>query len=372
MLINLNQIVNKLESGSRPKGGVKNDCCEIPSLGAEHLNSAGGFNFKNIRFVPLTFFQNQKNGIIDREDILIVKDGATTGKVSFVDNDFPHKKASINEHLFKISINKSLALSKYVFWYLFSDFGKKLILKDFRGATVGGISRGFVNKVKIPLPSVEDQKRIVKILDVVDALRQKRKQAITLLDDYLKSVFLEMFGDPVTNTKKIKTYRGSDLFKFSSGKFNPTKNLSDGFKYPTYGGNGITGYSKDYLIDYDTLVIGRVGAYCGCVHKTSGKIWITDNAIFVKDFKQEVNLEFMNFQFKFLKFNKFADFSGQPKITQKPLDKIEYLVPPLEVQKRFDEIVKKTESLKQKMLIQSQELETEFQALMQKAFKGEL
>jgi len=268
------------------------------------------------------------------------------------------------------SIDESILDIRYLYWFL-SKYVEKL-----RELSIGGVIKYIkLNNLTDPiisLPPLEDQKRIVKILDTADVLRQKRKQAIALLDDYLKSVFLEMFGGPVANSKKIKTYKGSDLFKFSSGKFNPTKNLSKDFKYPTYGGNGITGYSKDYLIDYDTLVIGRVGAYCGCVHKTNGKIWITDNAIFVKDFKQEVNLEFMNFQFKFLKFNKFADFSGQPKITQKPLDKIEYLVPPLEVQKRFDEIVKKTESLKQKMLIQSQELETQFQALMQKAFKGEL
>ena len=269
----------------------------------------------------------------------------------------------------KPELSKNFVI-RFIYYYLFKNIW--ILEKGFKGAGLRHISKSYIENIPIPEFSLEDQKRIAKILDATDALCHKRKQAITLLDDYLKSVFLEMFGDPSTNSKKIRTYRGSDLFKFSSGKFNPTKNLSDDFKYPTYGGNGITGYSKDYLIDYDTLVIGRVGAYCGCIHKTNGKIWITDNAIFVKDFKQEVNLEFMNFQFKFLQFNKFADFSGQPKITQKPLEKTEYLLPFLGDQKKFDEIVKKTESIKQKMLIQLQELEICFQALMQKAFKGEL
>lgn len=322
----------------------------------------------NPKFIKLTNEQ-QKKFILAEGDILISLTG-NVGRVGRIGKE--NLPAVLNQRVGKLIIHSKEVFPDYLFHILNNNLVEAKLIENAKGIAQKNIGSSDIEKIEIPLPSLEDQKRIVKILDAADALRQKRKKVIKLLDDYLKSVFLEMFGDPVTNTKKIKTYRGSDLFKFSSGKFNPTKNLSDGFKYPTYGGNGITGYSKDYLIDYDTLVIGRVGAYCGCVHKTSGKIWITDNAIFVKDFKQEVNLEFMNFQFKFLKFNKFADFSGQPKITQKPLEKTEYLAPPLEAQKIFDEIVKKTEFIKQKMLIQSQELETQFQALMQKAFKGEL
>jgi type I restriction enzyme S subunit len=54
---------------------------------------------------------------------------------------------------------------------------------------------------EIPLPPLEEQKRIVTILDKADAIRQKRQQAIALADDFLRSVFLDMFGDPVTNPK---------------------------------------------------------------------------------------------------------------------------------------------------------------------------
>jgi type I restriction enzyme S subunit len=59
-------------------------------------------------------------------------------------------------------------------------------------------------------------------------------------------------------------------------------------------------------------------------------------------------------------------------LTKQQLEKFKVTCPPIELQNRFAEIVEKTESIKQKMLIQLQELETGFQALMQKAFKGEL
>ena len=59
----------------------------------------------------------------------------------------------------------------------------------------------FLSKVKIPLPPLDEQKRIAAILDKADDLRRKRRHALARLDDLLQSVFLEMFGDPVTNPK---------------------------------------------------------------------------------------------------------------------------------------------------------------------------
>ena len=73
---------------------------------------------------------------------------------------------------------------------------------------------------------------------------------------------------------------GKELFKFSSGKFLPSeRRLNSGI--PVYGGNGIAWYTDTTLIPFDTLVIGRVGAYCGNVRLVKGNKWITDNALYI-------------------------------------------------------------------------------------------
>src|SRR3989344_6060693 len=221
MLTSLDTVIQNLESGSRPKGGVKNGTVGIPSLGAEHLDNTGGFKFGKIKYIPESFFQSQKKGIIEKNDILIVKDGATTGKVSFVGNDFPHEKASINEHLFKITVDKDKVIPKYVFWHLFSGVGLKQVLKDFRGATVGGISRGFVENVLFPIPSLNEQRKIVDHIDQADNLRQKRKESFNLLNEYLKSIYLEMFGDPVTNLHKWEVVKLEDLLSNIDSGWSP-------------------------------------------------------------------------------------------------------------------------------------------------------
>ncbi|MCD4675919.1 MAG: restriction endonuclease subunit S, partial [Desulfobacula sp.] len=195
----LSFVVKELESGARPKGGVSSESGTIPSLGAEHLSNDGGFNFHKNKYITALFYDALKSGKIRINDILIVKDGATTGKVSFVENDFPFKKAAINEHVFRISINFKIGFAKYVYFFLKSIDGKKQILNDFRGATVGGISRQFIESARIPLPPLDDQIRIATILSRVEKLIAKRKESIELLDELLKSTFWEMFGDPVNN-----------------------------------------------------------------------------------------------------------------------------------------------------------------------------
>ena len=143
-----------------------------------------------------------KKGRIRTDDILIVKDGATTGKVSFVGPDFPYSEAAINEHVFRVRVSREKADPRFVFRYLQSPSGQRQIMSDFRGATVGGIGRTFLDKVLLPAVELEEQRRIATILDKADAIRRKREKALALTDDFVRSAFLEMFGDPVLNSKQ--------------------------------------------------------------------------------------------------------------------------------------------------------------------------
>ncbi|KPF99702.1 hypothetical protein IP86_08695 [Rhodopseudomonas sp. AAP120] len=220
----LGQLVAELESGARPKGGASADTGEVMSLGAEHLADDGSFSFKNPKRIPKEFYEKLPGGRVSPGDILIVKDGATTGKTSFVNDDFPFHEAAINEHVFRLSVKPHEADSKYIFRYLASPRGKHEILKDFRGATVGGIGRSFVETVFVPLPPLDEQRRIAAILDKADALRRKRKRAIELIDEALLSVFLERFGDPVVNPKSWRQAPISHVCKVVTGNTPPREN----------------------------------------------------------------------------------------------------------------------------------------------------
>lgn len=201
-LVPLRKLIDSLDSGARPKGGVSNSSGTVPSLGGEHLNSDGGFDWSNPKYIEEDFYCSMDRGRVVRKNILIVKDGATTGKVSFVGDDFPFERSAVNEHVFRLAINEDVAVPEYVFRFLHSGQGTKELLKDFRGATVGGISRDILDKAHIPLPATkEEQRRLAAILDKADAIRRKRREALKLADEFLRTAFLDLFGDPVSNPK---------------------------------------------------------------------------------------------------------------------------------------------------------------------------
>lgn len=177
--VQLSPILEKLESGKRPRGGVNNINEGVPSLGGEHLTYEGGFNFTKIKYVPEEFVLTMTKGIIKKDDILIVKDGATTGKTSFVHEGFPFEKAVINEHIFlcRSSIN---IYPKYLFYYIISPQGQKNINKNIKGSAQGGINTTFSMNFPVALAPKNEQKRIS---NKVERLLNKIDEAKQLIDE---------------------------------------------------------------------------------------------------------------------------------------------------------------------------------------------
>lgn len=103
----LNEITDLITSGQRPKGGVRNIAEGIPSLGGEHINNLGFVAQRELKYIPVEFHKSHLDSKVLPNDILLVKDGATTGKVGFVPEDYPYKEANINEHLFIIRVSKN-------------------------------------------------------------------------------------------------------------------------------------------------------------------------------------------------------------------------------------------------------------------------
>ncbi|MBY6269792.1 restriction endonuclease subunit S [Parageobacillus thermoglucosidasius] len=181
--VNLKYLLSSLETGKRPKGGVSDIREGIPSLGGEHLNYNGGFNLENIKFVPVDFVESMTKGIIKENDILIVKDGATTGKTAFVSSDFPFEKAVVNEHVF-ICRSSEKIYSKFLFYYILSLHGQKSIKDNLKGSAQGGINTSFVNKFPIPLATLNEQKRIA---EKVERLFAKIDEAKRLIEEVKES-----------------------------------------------------------------------------------------------------------------------------------------------------------------------------------------
>ena len=212
---NLSKLLSTLETGKRPKGGVSGIENGIPSLGGEHLNYNGGFNFDKLKFVPNEFADTLKKGLIEQDDILIVKDGATTGKCSYVDINFPFDKAVINEHVFKCRTVNEIN-SRFIFWFIVSPLGQQFVKLNLKGSAQGGINTKFIENFSVCVPPLKEQQRIV---DKIESLFEKLDKAKELIeearDDFekRKSAILEKAfrGKLTTNFKKILTDNKFDI-----------------------------------------------------------------------------------------------------------------------------------------------------------------
>jgi type I restriction enzyme, S subunit len=200
-------ILSVLENGARPKGGVKKITEGIPSIGGEHLSYNGKFNFKKIKFIPKLFFDSMTKGKIKESDILIVKDGATTGKVSLIKKDFPYEKSAVNEHVFIIRGTPEIILQEFLFYFLFSSHGQDHIKKKSTGL-IGGINTSFVKDFQILLPPLNEQKRIVskieKLFSDLDNVRDTLQKVKLQLGQYRQSLLKSAFDGKLTEEWRKK------------------------------------------------------------------------------------------------------------------------------------------------------------------------
>ena len=229
----------------------------------------------------------------------------------------------------------------------------------------------FLNQL-IPLPSIEEQKRILKEYnyDIKKAtkLHCEIKKELDSIIPYIRSAlyssseqqqFLSadnhfpMLGFAHLNTidrwdvwnknnksliSKYPEVRLSAIIKLQSGKFLPKKDFSKGI-YPVYGGNGITGYHKEFFCQGKQIIIGRVGEYCGNVHLVDGKCWITDNALKVDLISNKVSLEFLEIALTALELGRYRIISAQPSISQTTILSLSIPVPEVDFQRELVEQV---------------------------------
>jgi type I restriction enzyme S subunit len=134
---------------------------------------------------------------IQSGDILMALSGATVGKIAIAQEK--DSGSYLNQRV-AIVRGKSRENTDYL-KYVFSGQPLKKLLLSAGGAAQPNLSSKSLVEMEIPLPPLPEQKRIAAILDKADGLRRKNQQAIQLADQFLRAVFLDMFGDPVTNSK---------------------------------------------------------------------------------------------------------------------------------------------------------------------------
>jgi len=218
-----------------------------------------------------------------------------------------------------------------------------------RGTTIKGIPRDDLEKITFEAPDRTEQEQIAAVLwlvqKAVDAQDKLVRTTRELKTAAMQRLFTRGLRDeplreseigPVPDSWNVKT--GSQLFRLTSGDPRPQDlaKLPDEIKrFPVYGGNGVMGYSAHWHLDVEgCVVIGRVGEYCGATHLAAGKVWITDNALYVKEWVAENALPaFVAYYLQYYDLNRYKRMAGQPLVTQGVIYELHFAFPKVDEQR---------------------------------------
>lgn len=141
-----------LESGKRPKGGIRDVQDGVPSIGAENINGIGQHNFACEKFVPRAFFEEMRKGVVQDGDVAIYKDGAYIGKSSYFRDGFPHAECCVNEHVFLLRSNGVRLKQNALYLWLQEPNTVHSIRATNANAAQPGINQQSVNGLEIVVP----------------------------------------------------------------------------------------------------------------------------------------------------------------------------------------------------------------------------
>ncbi len=165
------------------------------------------------------------------------------------------------------------------------------------------------------------------------------------------------------------------LLTWASGKFLPDR-LMSGAAIPVYGGNGIAGHHHEWLVDRPTLVIGRVGFYCGNAYVTDGLAWITDNAIYASTIDSSVDPRFIRIVFEQANLRVRAQGGAQPFVSQGLLNSVAIPLPGLSEQEQIveqvDSLMSEAVALTKTSSLLEEASATLRQSILAAAFRGDL
>ena len=279
----------------------------------------------------------------DKPYIAVVKDGAGIGRTMLL----PEKTSVIGTMQYLIPKDNVCVE------YLYYAATYMNLAKYFSGATIPHIYFKDYQKEKLPLLTIEEQRKIADNLRKIDRLIELCSGILQKLDVLVKSRFVEMFGDFENLINKWHLYRFSDVTINLDNTRKPIKD-ADRQKiqgiYPYYGATGIVDYLNDYRIEGEYLLISEDGKALEFRNKdiafiAKGKIWVNNHA-HVLQCKENMNMVFLMFYMNNRDISSWVTGIDQKKLNRDNLDKMPVGVPPLALQEQFAAFVEQTDKSK--------------------------
>jgi type I restriction enzyme S subunit len=342
---------------------------------------------------PVTFDgrPSRANLVGESGDVLFAKMQATE-KVFHINGKAT--QAIFSTGFFNLRPRRGKVHPRYLFWFLRSKYFQTEKDRLCTGATQKALTLSGLENISIPLPAtIDEQEIIAATLDKADAIRRKRDHTLALADDFVRSVFLQMFGDPIANAKGL---RKQPLGKFGEIVTGNTPPRSD----PENFGNAIEWIKSDNVntdehcltravegLSVKGKALGRIvpkgSILVTCIAgspSSIGRAAMTDRAVAFNQQinaitpKKDVNVHFLYAQFLIGKSLVLRSSTNSMKgmISKGEFQKIEFLCPEPNEQERFGKIFEKQIDASKRLRDASHSAADLFYTLSHRAFGGEL
>ena len=343
-------------------------------------------DFKSEAELKFIDFQESKhvNKIVTEADLVM----ANTGSPGAI---FKGVYGVLSNNLFKISFDNEILDRDYLYYILSSNIFQRMLGKKMKGGIQKHLGHKTIGEQYIPIYSKDKQQEIVKALDKAKKLVDLRQFQITALDELIQSLFLEMFGDPISTINKFPKRPLSDFGEIITGNTPSRKepeyygnhiewiksdNINTPYHYLTKAEEFLSekGLEKGRLVPENSILVTCIAGSKSCI----GNAAIADRPV---TFNQQINAIVPNGNPYFLytqfivgkKLIKRASTDGMKGLVSKgAFQKVEFIDPPLNLQNEFGERFLAIQNNKQVLMESLKHLENLYNALLQKVFKGEL
>lgn len=276
--------------------------------------------------------------VYDKPSVLIPRKGSLD-KLYYVDTPFWNV-----DTIFYTDIDTSLVEPKYIYYYLEGQHLERLN----KAGGVPSLTQAVLNKVQLPVPPLEVQREIVRILDNFTSLKaelqtklQAELQARKKQYEYYRDKLLSFASDiPLFQLGKVCDLQAGKAIKASEISDIETNQET----IPCYGANGLRGYVGKSNQKGDKSIIGRQGAQCGNVCYATGKYYATEHAVVVTD-KGYFNSRYLFHVLTHANLNQYKTAGAQPGLSVSKLNNVMIAVPDKKVQDKIANILDNFEKI---------------------------
>lgn len=290
-----------------------------------------------------------KDYIFDETLVLLGEDGAKWGAGEASAYEISGK-SWVNNHAHVLRPNKDEIINAWLIYYL--NYAN--LMPYIKGVTVPKLNQQRMSSIRVPIPPLSEQQRIVSYLDSafakIDAVAKNAEASL----NEAKALFQSALAKMMEPKEGWEEKHLDELAENFDNRRIPVKlDKRKGGQYPYYGASGIVDYVEDYIFEGNYLLISEDGANLlaratPIAFSVSGKFWVNNHAHILK-FNNSFTQQYVEYYFKSINIKEYVTGAAQPKLTQRNLNKIPINIPSINEQQLIVGDLRKLENIIQQL-----------------------